>query len=128
MEAQEERYEYQQEDAAKVVRGMYRPTRVEELRSLLREEYLIQLHTMRRVEGVRDKRKALIVTPRFLVVGDVVGIDPDHVNIIVINAKIITPESRFKASKLLIRGDQVQHILLVEPSDVDEVVKAMASL
>lgn len=125
MEAQEERYEYQQEDAAKVVRGMYKPTRVEELRSLLREEYLIQLHTMRKVEGVRDRRKAVVVTPKFVVVGDVVGVDPDHVNIIVINAKIVTPESRFKASKLLIRGDQVQHILLVEPDYVDEAVEAL---
>jgi hypothetical protein len=45
------RYEYQQEDALKVIKS-YKPTRTEEFRSLLRQDYLVQLRTMQNVEGV----------------------------------------------------------------------------
>jgi len=121
------RYEYQQEDALKVIKS-YKPTRTEEFRSLLRQDYLVQLRTMQKVEGVRDRRKAVIVTPRFLVVGDLVAIDPDHANLIVIGVRIYTHESEVeltKASKMLIRGDQLQYALLVEPEQINEVVEAL---
>ena len=124
MSRAEERYEYQQEDAAKVVKA-YKATRVEEFRALLRQEYLIQLLTMQKVEGVRDRRKAVVVTPKFVVVGDLVGIDPDHLNLVVVNAKVFSPESSFKASKMLVRGDQVQYMWLVEPSEVEGVLEGL---
>jgi small nuclear ribonucleoprotein (snRNP)-like protein len=124
---QREVYSYAQEDAAKVIKGFYKSTRTEEFRSTLRQEYLVQLMTFRKIEGVRDKRKAVVVTPRFIAVGDLVAIDPDHANIILINARLISHEAelRLDNSKMLIRGDQVHYAVLVEPSQVEDLIEAL---
>jgi small nuclear ribonucleoprotein (snRNP)-like protein len=124
---QREVYSYNQEDAAKVIRGFYKATRVEEFRSTLRQEYLVQLMTLRMIEGVKDKRRAVVVTPRFIAVGDLVAVDPDHANIILKNARLITHEAELKLnnSKMLIRGDQVHYAVLVEPSQVEDLIEAL---
>jgi small nuclear ribonucleoprotein (snRNP)-like protein len=124
---QREVYSYAQEDAAKVIRGFYKSTRTEEFRSMLRQEYLLQLMMFRRIEGVRDKRKAVVVTPRFIAVGDLVAVDPDHANIVLMSARLVSHEVELKLnnSKMLIRGDQVQYVALVEPSQVEDLIEAL---
>ncbi|RLF23128.1 MAG: hypothetical protein DRN15_07270 [Thermoprotei archaeon] len=91
-------------DVRKIFKVMnYKPS--EDWRVKLRTNYLQALETF---VCIRQEH-VLVKTKNELWIGKLGAIDPDHLNIILLDVEGI--DSSIRASKILIRGDQVELIL-----------------
>ena len=93
-----------EKDITKIIRGYRKVT--EDWRSILRADYLMMLKTL---ICIRNEHVVVRARNGEVWVGRLSAIDPDHLNIFLINAENVI--LRLSASKVLIRGDQIELIL-----------------
>ena len=93
-----------EKDITKIIKGYRKVT--EDWRSILRADYLMMLKTL---ICIRNEHVVIRTRNGEVWIGRLSAIDPDHLNILLINAE--NTVLHLSVSKVLIRGDQVELIL-----------------